>query len=104
MYTYGIEKNAVRNTHYLAFRFGFSNIKISNQFFMAINPSVYYLKMDENHGYYSNATMTLSRRNFPLSFSALINKTIQTGIPIGENFLWNVSIAYSFNKKYSELK
>lgn len=102
MYVYGVEKDAIKNTHYLALRTGFSNIKLSEQFYMGFNPSVYFLKMDENHGFYSNATLTFAKRNFPLSFSALINKTIHTAIPIGKNFLWNVSLTYTFNGKYVE--
>lgn len=62
----------------------------------------YFLKMDENNGFYSNATLTFAKRNFPLSFSTLINKTIHTEIPIGKDFLWNVSLTYTFNKKYVE--
>ena len=63
-------------------------------------PSVYYLKMDENHGFYVNAGLSLAKRNFPLSVSTLVNKTIHTEIPVGEDFLWNVSLVYTFNNKY----
>jgi hypothetical protein len=102
LYSYGVEENAIKNTHLLGFRTSFSNIKLSDQFYMGFNPMVYFLNMDKNHGYYVNATMNIARRNFPLSVSALINKTIHTDIPIGENFLWNVSLVYTFNKKYVE--
>ena len=102
MYVYGVEKDAIKNTHYLALRTTFSNIKLTEQFFMGINPSIYYLKMAENDGFYSNLTMTLAKRNFPISFSTLINKTIHTQIPIGEDFLWNVSLIYTFNGKYAK--
>jgi len=100
MYVYGVEKDAIKNTHYLALRTAFSNIKLSKQFFMGFNPSVYFLKMDENHGFYSNATLTFAKRDCPLTFSTLINKTIHTGIPVGKDFLWNVSLTYSFNGIY----
>lgn len=102
MYAYGIEKNALKNTHYLALRTGFSNIKLSDQFLLSFIPSVYFLKIDKNSGFYFNSTAAISKRNFPLSVSALINKTIRTKIPIGENFLWNVNLIYTFNKKYVE--
>ena len=69
---------------------------------MGFNPMVYFLNMDKYHGYYVNATMTLAKRNFPLSISALINKTIHTEIRIGENLLWNVSLIYTFSKNYVE--
>ena len=67
---------------------------------MRFNPQIYYLIMDANDGYYFNATLTLAKRNFPLSVSSLINKTIQTEIPLGEDFIWNISLIYSFNKDY----
>lgn len=100
MYVYGVEKDAIKNTHYLALRTAFSNIKLTEQFYMGLNPSVYYLKMDKYHGFYVNAGLSLAKRNFPLSVSTLINKTIHTQIPIGEDFLWNVSLIYTFNNKY----
>jgi hypothetical protein len=102
MYIYGLEKYAIKNTHYLALRTYFSNIPIAERFFIGINPQVYYLKMGPDHGFYFNSTFTIGRRNFPLSISALFNKTIQTEIPIGEDFLWNVGLIYTFNKKYIE--
>lgn len=102
LYSRGIEKDITRNTHYLTIRSNFSNIKLSDQFFIKFSPQVYYLKMDQKDGFYFNSTLTLAKRNFPLSISSLINKTIQTRIPVGENFIWNVSLIYAFNKKYAE--
>jgi hypothetical protein len=103
LYSHGFEEDITQNTHYLAFRINFTNIKLSDKVFLRFNPQVYYLKMDANDGYYVNASLTLAIRNFPLSVSSLINKTIRTNIPIGDDFLWNVSLIYTFNKKYAEL-
>lgn len=58
--------------------------------------------MEENDGVYFSSTLTLASRKFPLSISALINETIQTKIPADKNFVWNVSLIYSFNKEYVE--
>lgn len=102
MYVYGVEKDAIKHTHYLALRTAFSNIKLTEQFYMGFNPSVYYLKMDKSDGFYLNASLNLAKRNFPLSVSTLINKTIYTEIPIGEDFLWNASLIYSFSSKYAK--
>ena len=102
MYIYGIERKAIKSTHYLALRSGFSNIKLSDEFYMEFNPSVYFLNMDKNSGLYFNSTLAITKKYFPLSVSALINKTIHTDIPIGENFLWKISLIYTFNKKYVE--
>ena len=104
MYVYGVEKDIVKNTHYIALRTSLSNLMLSKEIYMGFNPAVYYLKMDKNHGFYSNATLTFAKKNFPLSLAALVNKTIHTEIPVGENFLWNLSLIYTINKKYVEQK
>lgn len=101
-YAYGFEKDATKNTQLISLRSTFSNIKISNQLLMKLAPQLYYLRMDDKGGYYFSSSLTLAKRKFPLSVSALINKTIKTNIPIGENFIWNVSLIYTFNKDYIE--
>jgi hypothetical protein len=101
LYSYCLEEDVVKNTNLLGLRGSFSNIRLSDQFFMRFNPQIYYLIMDKDDGFYFNATLTLAKRNFPLSVSSLINKTIQTEIPLGEDFLWNISLIYSFNKNYA---
>ncbi|MCJ7449684.1 MAG: hypothetical protein MUO72_18560 [Bacteroidales bacterium] len=58
--------------------------------------------MDENDGFYFTSSLTLARRNFPVSISSLINTPIQTNVPASKNFLWNVSLIYAFNKEYVE--
>jgi hypothetical protein len=101
-YGYGLDKDVIKNTHMLAFRTNFNNIRLTKQLFTRFNPQVYYLKMADNDGFYFSSSLTLYKRNFPVSVSALINKTIQTEIPAGKNLLWNVSLIYSFNKEYVE--
>lgn len=67
---------------------------------MRFSPQLYYLKMDKNDGVYFTSAFTVAKKNFPLSISAIINKTIQTDITASKNFVWNTSLIYSFNKKY----
>jgi hypothetical protein len=96
----GLQDDGVKYTNYLGLRFYFSNIRLSDKFYMRFNPQIYYLKMDANDGFYANATLFLAKRNFPFSVSAMGNRTIQTNIPVGEDFIWNISLIYSFNKDY----
>jgi len=98
----GLQDDGIKYTNYLGFRFYFSNIRLSDKIYMRFNPQIYYLKMDSNDGIYANATLFLAKRNFPLSVSALVNSTIHTNIPVGEDFIWNISLIYSFNKDYIE--
>lgn len=103
LYSQGIEKDAIQNTHFLTLNSSFSNIKLSKQFYVKFIPQVYYLKMDKQHGFYFTSALTLVNWKIPLSVTAVINKIIQTDITASKNFVWNVSLIYSFNKKYREI-
>jgi hypothetical protein len=100
LYSYGIDNEYIRNTHLLMFNINFSSIKLSNQLFISYMPQVYYLRINSNNGFNFTSSLTLGRRNFPLSLSAFINKTIQSNISGSKNFIWNVSLIYAYSKKY----
>lgn len=100
LFSHGFEKEATGYTNFLTLNANFSSINLTKQFFIRFNPQIYYLSMDQNNGFYFSSSMTLSRRNFPISISGLINKTIKTHISAGKNFVWNASLIYSFNNNY----
>lgn len=102
LYSRGIEKGITKNTNLIALRSNFSNIKISDQFFMGFYPQIYYLKMDEREGFYFNSSLTLGKKIFPVSLSAMVNKRLKSNISADNDFIWNVSLRYSFNKEYVE--
>jgi hypothetical protein len=103
LYSHGLDEGTIKNTNFLTLNSSFSNIRLFNQFFLYLTPQFYYLKLDKQDGVYFSASMTLAKKNFPLSVSGIINKTIQTDITGSKNFLWNVSLVYSFNKIYLKL-
>ena len=41
-----------------------------------------------------------AKRGFPLSVMAIFNKTIETDITTSKDFVWNLSLIYSFSKQY----
>jgi hypothetical protein len=65
-------------------------------------PQVYYLRINNNEGFNFISSLTVSKKNLPLSLSAFINKTIHSDIPGSKNFIWNASLIYTFGKKYVE--
>ena len=69
---------------------------------MRLMAQAYYLQMDANDGYYVNSTLSLNRQNFPLSISTTMNKKLKSSIA-GDDFLWNISLSYSFGGKYTKL-
>lgn len=102
LYSHGLEKNITRHTNFISLRAGFSNIRLTDEFFLRFNPQVYYLLMDRKDGFYVNSTLVLSRRGFPVSISSQINKSLRTEIETNKKPLWNISLVYAFGKEYVE--
>jgi hypothetical protein len=100
LYFSGVSNRAVKNTHFVSLNTNFSNIKLGSKFFVKFNPQVYYLYQDRKEGFYLNAVITLLKRDFPLSIQTNMNAVIQTTIPGSEDFIWNVSAIYNFNRTY----
>lgn len=102
LYSRGIDRDAVRNTHFVTINSNFSNIKLSSKYYIKFVPQVFYLKQDKQDGFFVTATLTLAKKNFPLSLSSIVNKRIESDITGSKNFVWNATLAYSFNKHYAE--
>jgi hypothetical protein len=100
LYSHGIEKDAVGNTNFLTLNASFSHISIPWNFFLRLNPQIYYLRMDKNDGFYYTASLTLAKKDCPISISGMFNKIIKTNITASKDFVWNVSLIYSFNNNY----
>lgn len=103
-YNRGIEAYIARNTYMASFRPGFSNIPITKKVVARVVPEIYYLKIDDKDGVYLNATLLISKKHFPLSISALINKPVNSEIPSEYDLLWNVGLTYAFSKNYREVR
>lgn len=97
LYAHGFEFDATKDIHFLALRSNFSNIPLSNQLYVRFVPQVYYLKMDSKDGFYANANIILAKKNSPIAISSILSKTIQTNIT-GNDFVWNLSLNYTFGK------
>ena len=100
LYSHGLDQGTTRNTHFLTVNSNFSSIRLSNQLFLRVSLQVYYLKLDNQDGFYVTSTVTLAKRNFPLSLSAIVNKVIQTTISGSDDFVWNATVMYAFTKNY----
>lgn len=100
LYARGIDNGGTRNTHFLTVNAGFSNIELPGRLVFKVVPQFYYLNLDRREGYYFTATTTLARKNFPIAVQSIVNKEIHTNIAASKNFVWNLSLIYSFNRKY----
>lgn len=100
LHSRGLDQSANQMLNFITVNANFSNIKLTDQFFMRFNPQLYYLNLDDGDGFYFTSTFTLARLNFPLSVSSVANQVIQTNIPAAKDFVWNVTLTYSFGKRY----
>ena len=99
VYAYGFDQGTPKNNHFVTLNSNFSNIKLPFNFLIKFIPQFYYLKQDERDGYYFTSEFHLAKKNFPLSLSSIINTPIESNIIGGQDFVWNISLIYSFNKK-----
>ncbi|WP_346861432.1 hypothetical protein [uncultured Draconibacterium sp.] len=89
----------VSNSHYLSLRGSVSNLRITKHVEAGFTPQVFFLKMDQETGYYFASGFSLKSDKTPFSLGAMINKKIESEIA-SKDFLWNVSLVYSFGNEY----
>lgn len=61
-------------------------------------PMAFYLNLNGYEGYYTTATITLERRNWPVTFSSILNQEIVSKVPGSKSFIWNVGAGYAFKR------
>lgn len=98
---HGLDDGAIKYSHYLTVNSNFSHIKITNGIYLNFVPQFYYLNLVKEHGFYFTSFTEVGFKNFPVSVSSVINKTINTNITGSKDFVWNVSLVYSFSKEYA---
>lgn len=97
---YGLQDNAVRNTDFITLNAKFSDIRLSKKLSLYLYPQLYYLRMDDTNGYYFSSAQGLVIKGFPLSLQNIINVPIESDVVGGQDFVWNVSLIYSFGNQY----
>jgi hypothetical protein len=100
LHSHGLEKDVTRQVHFLTLRTILSDLKLTEKFSLHITPQLYYLKLDEQDGFYFTSEFTITREDFPFSISSEINKRIRSNITIGSEFAWNLTLTYTFDRQY----
>ena len=88
----------VKYTHFVTLNSAFNDINLSPSLYLNISPQLYFLAQDDLTGVYTVGYITVSRRNFPLSVSAIFNKAIDTQIQPEKDFIWSILLNYRFPK------
>lgn len=98
LYSKGLDATTKKNTNFITLNTTISNIRLTGKYFFRLTPQLYYLNQEGDDGFYFTSALSISRKNFPVSISSVINKAIQTEIAAGKDFSWNLALTYSFSK------
>jgi len=101
---YGLQDDGLKNADFITLNAKFTDIRLSKKVSLGLYPQFYYLKMDDNDGFYFSSTQALRIKDFPLSIQSIISQPIQSDIPGGQDLVWNVSLIYSFGNQYTSIR
>ena len=85
----------VKRTHFVTLNSSFSNLSLGTKMYLSVSPQVYYLRLDDEDGFYASANLGLAFRNFPFSLASILNREISSEID-SDPFSWNLSLVYNF--------
>ena len=96
LYARGLDRDAIKNTHFIGLNSYVPNIKLSTDFFLWFSPQVYYLNQVTQDGFYVTWNLSLLKKGLPLSLTSMVNAAIKTNIRGSEPFAWNLILTYFF--------
>lgn len=97
LYAKGVSDDATNHTTVFMLR-SVSNIPLSKNTNLRINPQLFYLKLDKVEGTYLATNFTLSSPKTPFFIGTSFNKPLKSDIP-GKSLNWNVSLSYTIDRK-----
>ena len=101
---HGLQEDGPKSTHFVNMNTSFMNMPIGGNYMLTLRPQVYYLQVDKEDGFYLTGNAIIANKKSPLSLMYTYNKEIHTNITGSRNYDWNITLAYSFNKKYKHYK
>ena len=96
---HGFQKHGPQNSLFLSLQGNFTKLKLLGKSYFSFHPQAFYLKVDNNDGYYVNATTVFGIHDFPLTISGIVNKAIESSIP-AQDFDWSLNLVYTLNKNF----
>lgn len=99
LYSRGLDDGTTRNNHFIALHTGVSHLRLAGNWFLKLVPQFYYLKLDQQDGFFITSSFSVTKTGFPLSLGAIINKRLQSNIAGSRDFVWNTTLVYSFNQR-----
>jgi hypothetical protein len=101
---HGLQQHGPQLTRALFLNTHISNIELGKQLRFHLFPSVFFLYTDGYKGNYLTVTGVLAHTELPFTLQSTINQTFKSDIPNNQDFMWNVMVAYNFNKTFKTVK
>ncbi len=96
LFSIGLDPGTAATTHFVTLNTSFSDLKLFQDYYLNINPQVYYLKQETLDGVYFTSSFTLGKHDLPFTLSTLFNQVVSTRIAGNGDFVWNLSLRYSW--------
>jgi hypothetical protein len=93
--------NQLGTADYFALLGSLRNVGIGQKVLFSWNPQVFYLRIDDERGYYTAHTFTLGLKEVPFTIGSTFNKEISSEIGAAP-FNWNINIAYNFGGTFEK--
>ena len=99
----GLEKiDQTKSGNFISLRLFANRINISKSIYLNLNPEFYFLKIDNNDGFYLANTFSLHHLKLPVFFSTTINKAINSNLN-ANTFDWNIALNYKFRSSFKKI-
>lgn len=99
----GLQKHGPQLTRVLFLNTNITNIGLGKSLYFNLFPSIYFLYTDGYRGDYLTVTGALFHKKLPFSLQSTINQTFKSDIPDNQNFMWNLTLNYNFNKVFKRI-
>lgn len=99
----GLQKHGPQLTRVLFLNTNITNIGLGKSLYFNLFPSIYFLYTDGYRGDYLTVTGALFHKKQPFSLQSTINQTFKSDIPDNQNFMWNLTLNYNFNKVFKRI-
>lgn len=96
----GLQQDGPLVMQFLALNAALTNLEVSPEFRLSVAPQLYYLYLDGKEGMYLASNIRLSHPSSGFSLQSTLNKEIRSKIPGSRDFMWNITLFWSFSHSY----
>lgn len=96
LHSRGFDESVPDYTYYMSVYGDLADIPILGGLRFSVRPQFFYLRVEEDEGWYIASSFRLELEDFPLSVSSIVNRSLETEITGNPDLLWNVSLDFSF--------